>query len=157
MIATRSQTSSISLSRCELRRTATPRVREVLEQRADGAPAGGVERARGLVEEQQPAATPISAWAIPSRCCIPFDIASIAPIGGLLEADEPSSSARSATPPSRAGEPLVEAQQLVGACTSPGSGTARRGSRGCGGAAEPAGAPLISAVPPSAGRGRRRS
>ena len=42
------------VSRCELSRTATPRARSSSSRRADGAPAGRVERARRLVEEQQP-------------------------------------------------------------------------------------------------------
>ena len=72
---------------------------------------------------------PISAWAIPSRCCMPLDIASIAAVGRVLEADEPEELGSFRRAAVGAGEPLVEREQLVGARTSRGSGRARPGSR----------------------------
>ena len=70
-----------------------------------------------------------------------------------------SSSPRSAAPPSEPASRWCSAEQLVGACTSRGSGTARPGSRARARAsADPAGAPAD--LRPPAGRrarGRRRS
>ena len=51
-ITTRSQTSSISLRRCELSRTPISAFPQVLEQCADRSPARRVERARRLVEQE---------------------------------------------------------------------------------------------------------
>ena len=147
MIATRSQTSSTSDSRCEFSSTLTPRARRRSSSAADGAPAGGVERARRLVEQQQPRrrrpspARARAAAACPSTSCRR---------GGRGPRARPtSSSSRVAL-----GRAAVRAGELAGAaraarrrCTSPGSGTARRGSRAppCA-SREPAGAPQTSRV-----------
>ena len=53
-IATRSHTSSTSDSRCEFSSTETPRAAQLLEQLAHRPAAHGVERARRLVEQEQP-------------------------------------------------------------------------------------------------------
>ena len=74
-ITTRSQTSSISESRCELSSTATPRrASSSSSSRTVRRPAGS----SALVGSSSSSSRgdPTSAWAIPSRCCMPFDIVS---------------------------------------------------------------------------------
>ena len=102
MIATRSQTSSTSESRCELRSTPTPR------SRSRSSSARTVRRPAGssaLVGSSSSSSrgSPMSAWAIPSRCCMPFDIAPTAPRPGRGRARR----ARAAppAPPAPPGEP----------------------------------------------------
>ena len=59
---------------------------------------------------------PISACAIPSRCCMPFDIAPTLVAAGVARArPSSSSSARSPAPPSGVRQALVKLEQLVGA------------------------------------------
>ena len=101
-MTTRSQTSSTSLSRCELRRTEMPRarsssssVRTVRRPTGSSALVGSSSRRRRGV--------PTSACAIPSLCCIPFDIASTRRDRASRNATSSSSSVRSRSPPS---EPL---------------------------------------------------
>ena len=75
MIATRSQTSSTSLSRWELSSTATtaaaqPSSSSRTMRRPTGSSAPSARRAAAA------RGAPTSACAIPSRCCMPFDICS---------------------------------------------------------------------------------
>ncbi len=56
---------------------------------------------------------PTSACAIPSRCCMPFDIASTRVAAADLQADELEQLVALAGAPVRVGEPLVQHEQLV--------------------------------------------
>ena len=113
-IATRSQTSSTSLSRCELSSTATPRPRSsVSRSRTMRRPTGssalvGSSRSRSRGD-------PTSACAIPSRCCIPLDIAPTLTSRASASPTSSSSSARSVGAARGLGQGLVELDQLVGA------------------------------------------
>ena len=112
-IATRSQTSSTSLSRCELSMTATPRSRSpVRRSRTIRRPIGS----SALVGSSSISrlGSPTSAWAIPRRCCMPFDIASTRVARASLSSTSSSSSRALAGTAARAGERLVEREQLVG-------------------------------------------
>ena len=112
MIATRSHTSSTSLRRCELRRTATPRCRSSSSSwRTVRRPAGssalvGSSRSRR-------SGVPISAWAIPSRCCMPLDIVSIARSAASSSPTSRRSSLSFRRAAVGAGETLVENEELV--------------------------------------------
>ena len=112
-MATRSQTSSTSLSRCELSTTATPRSRSSPSRsRTMRRPTGS----SALVGSSSISSfgSPTSAWAIPSRCCMPFDIAPTLVSRASASPTSSSSSARSPRPASRARERLVQGDQLVG-------------------------------------------
>ena len=75
-ITTRSQTSSISLRRCEFRRYGHAAL--AAAPRGACAPLRLPTGSSALVGSSSSGSggDPTSAWAIPSRCCIPFDIAS---------------------------------------------------------------------------------
>src|SRR3954453_19256826 len=132
MIATRSQTCSTSLSRCVLSSTATPRRRSSSSSpRTVRRPAGS----SALVgsSSSSSAGLPTSAWAIPRRCCMPFDIVSIRrsrppaalspplrhrlapPLARLGEPDELEQLGALGRAAVGAREPLVQREQLVGA------------------------------------------
>ena len=102
---------------------------------------------------------PTSACAIPSRCCIPFDMAPTLRAGRVGQADqlEQLARARPRRRPTRPGPGAARAARRRAA--SRGSGTARRGTRSRRAPpASPAGAPSTSR--PAArwrARGRRRS
>ena len=144
MIATRSQTSSTSDSRCEFSSTATPCAAQLLEQPPHGAPAGGVERARRLVEQQQPRAAdhrlrdpePLL-HALRHRAHAPRRPPPASPTG----VEQPRRARRRRRPSPRAAGACRAARRRS---ASRGSGTARRGSRARG-------------APPASRRARRRS
>ena len=129
MIATRSQTSSTSDSRCEFSSTATPSRAQVLEQ-----PRGrcGGRRGRAPRSARRAAAAAgrrSSPGRCPSRCCMPLDIVADAAVGPRLEADaleQPRALARAAARRPRAAGAARAARRRS---PSRGSGTARRGSR----------------------------
>src|SRR5262249_50170759 len=100
-IATRSQTSSTSLSRCEFSRTETPRrrssssnVRTVRRPTGSSALVGSSRRSS--------CGFPTSACAMPRRCCIPFDISSTCLLRASARPTSSSSSSRSCRAPSDA-------------------------------------------------------
>ena len=152
MIATRSQTSSTSDSRCEFSSTATPRLAQVLEQPPHGAPAGRVERAGRLVEQQH-------ARAADHRLRDPEPL--LHALRHRRRRAAPSASARPTAleQPLALGGAAVRRPRGAGACraarprsASRGSGTARRGSRARG--APPASRPARRAIvaAPAVGR-----
>ena len=128
IIATRSQTSSTSDSRCEFSSTATPRSRSVSSSsRTVRRPAGS----SALVGSSSSSSlgSPIIACAIPSRCCMPFDIAPTRRVAHLGQADQLQQlralgRARRASPRASGAAPAPRPRSA-----SPGTGTARRGSR----------------------------
>src|SRR6185312_12095062 len=98
-IATRSQTSSISESRCELSRTDTPRPRSSSSRtRTIRRPAGSSAEVGSSRTSTR--GEPTSACAIPRRCCIPFDMPSTRRPRASERATSSSSRPRSAAPPS---------------------------------------------------------
>ena len=110
---TRSQTSSISESRCELRSTDTPRRAQLLEQQAHGAAADGVERGRRLVEQQQPRLADErlrDAEALLHALRHAVDAA----LRGVRERDELEQPRALRGAAARVGEPLVQLEHLVG-------------------------------------------
>ncbi len=112
-ITTRSQTSSISLSRCELRRTPIPRSRSCSSSaRTVRRPAGS----SALVgsSSSSTGGEPTSACAIPSRCCIPLDIASTRTARAFARPTSSSSCARSPSPPGERTSRWWRPQHLVG-------------------------------------------
>ena len=88
---------------------------QLLEQAADGAPAGGIERARGLVEQERARGV---ADRAPARSRAAAACPSTSPRRGRAVASarptSSSSSARSAAPPPEPREALVQLEQLVG-------------------------------------------
>ena len=129
---------------------------QLLEQPAHRAAAARVERARRLVEQQQPRAADqrlrdpeplLHALRHPPRPARPR----------VGEADELEQLGALGLAAVRAGEPLVEREQLVGSCTSPGSGRARRGTRARRARRRPPARRTTRPSPASGGRGRRRS
>ena len=112
-MTTRSQTSSTSDSRCEFSSTATPRSRRPSSSsRTVRRPAGS----SALVGSSSSTSrgSPMSACAMPRRCCIPFDIASTrrpAACAQLDEREQPRALLRAAV---RAREALVQDEHLVG-------------------------------------------
>ncbi len=148
MITTRSQTSSTSLRRCEFRSTEIPRSRsDSRSERTVRRPAGssalvGSSSSRSRGE-------PTRAWAIPSRCCIPFRHLVDGSSARVEQSDEGRGArcARAAPPvePLRRwcsvehlvrGRPARETEEL--------GEVPERGSRA---ACEPAGAPQTSRAP----------
>ena len=112
-IATRSQTSSISDSRCELSRTETPRSRSSSSRtRTTRRPAGSSAEVGSSRTSMR--GEPTSACAIPRRCCIPFDMPSTRRSRASSSETRSSNRARSAAPPPERAEPLVEKEHLVG-------------------------------------------
>ena len=113
MMTTRSQTSSTSLRRCEFKSTETPRPRSSSRSaRTVRRPAGssalvGSSRTRNR-------GAPIIAWAIPSRCCMPFDIWSTLRSPTSARPTSSSSRPRSAGAAVRSDQALVQAHHLVG-------------------------------------------
>ena len=119
---------------------------EVLEQPADGAAAGGSSALVGSSRSRSSGA-PISAWAIPSRCCIPLDIASI---GRSAASSRPTSRGARCVPPRRrrCGRAAGGGQQLSRAVPAReaeqlGEVAEARRARG-----ELGGSPFMLAVPP---------
>ena len=107
MIATRSQTSSISLSRCELRRTATPRVRRSSSSRRTVRRPAGSSALVGLVEEQELRGAD-QRLGDSEPLLHPLGHRVDRAIGGILEADEPKELGAFLTAAVAVGEPLVE-------------------------------------------------
>ena len=112
-IATRSQTSSISESRCELRSTETPRSAQLLEQQAHRAAADGIERRGRLVEQEQARlADERLRDAEPLLHALRHAVdAAVARVRERDELEQPPALRRAAA---RAGEPLVQLEHLVG-------------------------------------------
>ena len=114
-------------SRCEFSSTATPRPRRVSSSsRTVRRPAGS----SALVGSSSSSSfgSPIIACAIPSRCCMPFDIAPTRRSGTSPSPTSSSSSRalrRAAARSSRASDAAAAARPRS---ASPGSGTARPGS-----------------------------
>ena len=115
-IATRSQTRSTSLSRCELSSTATPRRLQLQQQVAHDPAPDRVERAGRLVEHQQARACPTSAWAMPEPLLHALRHGAHSRAGRVARG-RPARAARrrSLGAAVRAGQALVQRQQLVGA------------------------------------------
>ena len=99
MIATRSHTSSTSRQQVRVQQhgDAAPRSSSS-SPRTVRRPAGSSALVGSSSSSSRGA--PTSAWAIPSRCCMPFDIASTRRSRASLEADELEQLRRSAAPPS---------------------------------------------------------
>jgi len=145
-ITTRSQTSSTSESRCELSSTETPRwrtssssTRTVRRPTGSSAEVGSSSRrSRG---------SPTSAWAMPSRCCIPFGI----PWTRRWAASDSATSSRSRK---KAAAPPVEPESrwcsssTSSAVYHPGKrNSSARYPSAARAAREPAGCPPTTAVP----------
>ena len=148
MIATRSQTSSTSDSRCEFSSTRDAALAQLLEQRAHGAPPGGVERAGRLVEQQQPRRADQRLRDARAAAACPWTSCRSAGRGRVGEPDELEQLARARPRRPRSRRAAGAARAARRPCTSPGSGTARPGSRAR--AAPPSsrpGAPHTAAVP----------
>ena len=124
MIATRSQTSSTSRQQVRVQQHARRRGRAA-PRAARARCAGRRGRARSSARRAAAAAaTPISACAMPSRCCMPFDIVPMRRSRASASPTSSSSSARSAAPPadparrwwrsssSSADAPVGEAEEL---------------------------------------------
>jgi hypothetical protein len=126
--------------------TATPRARSSSSSRAHGAPAGGSSALVGSSSSSS-RGEPIIACAIPSRCCMPFDIA---PTGARppREPDELEQLAALGRAAVDSASRWCSASSSSAVCHS-GSGTARRGSRARVRLGEPAGRPRLA-------RARRR-
>ena len=112
MIATRSQTSSISDRRWELSRTPTPALAQPDQQVADGAPPGRIERARRLVEQQQAGRADERLREAEPLLHALRHRADPAP-GHVRELDELEQLPPLRRAAGRAGEVLVQAQHLV--------------------------------------------
>ncbi len=98
MIATRSQTSSTSDSRCELSSTATPRSRSSSSRRRTVRRPAGSSALVGS-SSSSTRGSPIMAWAIPRRCCMPFDIAPTRRWAASVSPTAASRRSRSCRPP----------------------------------------------------------
>ena len=113
MIATRSQTSSTSDSRCEFSSTDTPRSRSSSSSRRTVRRPAGSSALVGS-SSSSTRGLPTIACAIPSRCCMPLDIAPTRRVAASVRPTDSSSRRALAGAAVRAREPLVHAEQLVG-------------------------------------------
>ena len=113
-MATRSQTSSISLSRCELRKTATPSARRRANDVAHLAAADRVER-RGRLVEQYQVGLGEDRLGQPDALGHAFRVAAqpVAAAPGQADALEHGGDARAALGGRQAGQAAVEVEQRV--------------------------------------------